>query len=636
VTRAGARFKNPSRAAAAIVALLAIGLVSLPAGARAGGPAPIGSADPAGNRGVPPRLARRLADTPAAGIGGLAASAHGARDRRRLGLPSYATLLGNGWQRQAARADLRFAAALSAAPGARARPGMAVAQRSPAAELDRLVARDTLRGPGGRQTRRLKLATSLSGGCPQLNELGTGYGWSGIGRATYVVTTTERVGHFDLITSVVFDGSFRTRPEMLPSATASSFSSADSGEISITRNQVAVDRRSGKRRQVGETERFNSSLDPFYGPDSSFTSFINSQEDGAPAPPRRLTSGAWSEAARAFMAVPYDALRSKVLGAERLARTPNACVIVDVEAPTHLAPGQSIDLTGVARPVRAGAPSAAVRLAGAVRGTWINPQGQSAVPASSIERVRAGRPWYSFTAPPQRWQAPVGLELELLSGAGIARTPVSFETEEPRLHFEILGASIETHTTASRPSPFCGEVGGRQTFSGTFAPQPFSPDDQLTLDGGVSGEVEAIVNAEWHDHVVHGCRSSDAGPERCEAAMPNRTPSGDGSWPVSLAFAPAADPSELTVLWRMEDPEVGFVDAGDAECNAHVWGYFPEEARRRTIPRAALQVLGPVTLTFAGSGHLDLHAGYEPASIDHQWEYKVTLRRVSAAGQPLG
>jgi hypothetical protein len=594
---------------ARVLLAIAIGLLTLPAGA--------------------------LADGPAEEVAALAASGRGAADRHHLGLPSYATLLGHTWQSKVKRADRRFAAALKAAPSRRARPGVAVAQRSAGADLDKLVARDALRGPNGRQTRELKLATSLSGGCPQLNPLGTGYGWTGLGRAVYVVTTTERAGRFDLITSVVFDGSFHTSPEMLPSATAAAFSSADSGRISITRNQVAVDCRSGKRRQVGETERFASDLDPFYGPDSTFTDFVASQEDGAPAPPRRLNGAAWSEAAVAFMAVPYEALRSRVLAAERLARTPNACVAFDVDAPTHLAPGQTIDLTGVARSVPGGGASAAVRLAGEVRGTWINQRGQSAVP-SSIERVRAGGPWYAFTAPPQHWQGPVGLELELVSGAGIARTPVTFLAADSQLHFEILDASIETHTTASRPSPYCGEVGGEQRFSGRFAPQPFSADDQLTLDGGsVSGEVEAIVDAEWHDHLVRGCRSGEAGPEPCEATMPNRTPDGDGSWPVHLSFAPAADPSELTVLWRMEDPEVGFVDAGDAECNAHVWGYFPEEVRRRTIPRATLQASGPVTLTFAGSGHLDLHAGYEPASIDHQWDYKVTLRRVDATGRPL-
>jgi hypothetical protein len=226
--------------------------------------------------------------------------------------------------------------------------------------------------------------------------------------------------------------------------------------------------------------------------------------------------------------------------------------------------------------------------------------------------------------------------MELVSAAGIARTPVSFEAEQPQLYFEVLGASIETHTVASRPSPYCGEIGGRQAFSGSYSPQPFSPDDQLTLaDGQVSGGVEAIVDAVWHDHLVYGCRAGGAGAEPCEEAMPDRVPSGDGSWPINLSFGPAADPAELTLTWRMDDPEVGFVDAGDAECNSHVWGYFPDEVRRRTISRASLQATGPITLTFVGSGHLDRHADVDPASIDHDWAYTVTVRRVDAQGRAL-
>jgi hypothetical protein len=42
-----------------------------------------------------------------------------------------------------------------------------------------------------------------------------------------------------------------------------------------------------------------------------------------------------------------------------------------------------------------------------------------------------------------------------------------------------------------------------------------------------------------------------------------------------------------------------------------------------------------VTLTFAGSGHLDQHAGYEPASIDHDWEYTITIQRVDEQGRRL-
>ncbi len=65
------------------------------------------------------------------------------------------------------------------------------------------------------------------------------------------------------------------------SAEADDFSSVHDGEISITRNQVAVNRKTGKRRTVGETERYTSSLDPFYKPEGNFEAFIASQEDGA-------------------------------------------------------------------------------------------------------------------------------------------------------------------------------------------------------------------------------------------------------------------------------------------------------------------------------------------------------------------
>ncbi len=613
------------------LALAALVIAAAPGTAAADGPTAIGAAERADGSGAPPRVARFLAGSPARGAASLLASSRSAADRGSLGLPSYAELLGPGWKRKAARADARFAR-LGPVRAGRDRRAAASSAASPTASFERtLGAQDALKGRSGRQTRTLRVTTSLDGGCPRPNALGTGYGWSGLGRATYLVTTTERIGRFDLTTSVLFDGRFRTSPEMRDNATAASFSGADAGEISITRNQVALDRRSGKRRTVGETERFTSALDPFYGPDGEFSAFVAGQEDGAPAPPRRLTTGAWKEAARRFMAIPYEALRSRVLEAERLARTPNACVTVAVDAPGHLAPGQAVELTGTAKPTAAAAGGTPIKFAGALRGTWINPRGQSAVPLSSIERVREGGPWYSFTAPPAPWpdSIPVGIELELLSGAGIAKTPVTFKAEQSQLRFEILDASVETRTTASRPSPYCGEVGGQQSFSGRLSPLPSSTDNQLTLaDGTVSGGLEARVQASWHDHSVFGCRAGASGSEPCQATMPDRSPAGDGSWPINVSFEPAQNPTELTLAWRMDDPEVGFVDAGDAECNAHVWGFFPDEVRRRTISRSALQASGPITLTFAGSGHLEQHAGYEPASIDHRWDYELTIRRV--------
>ena len=499
---------------------------------------------------------------------------------------------------------------------------------------------DAVKGKGGKQTRSLKVAATLSGGCPQLTDFGDGYGWKGTGRATYEVSTTERSGRWDVITSVVIDGSFQTRPWMNHDATADDFSSADFGEIAITRNQVAVDRETGKRRTIGETERFTSTLDPFYKPEGNFDAFIAAQDDGAPAPPRPLRSSVWEDVAINFMAIPYDAMRSRVADAVKLARTPNKCVTIDFpDAPTHLAPGQTTNLTGVPHLTGDGAgttPFYILQSSSRIGADWINMQGQSAQPLGSMSQLWSGKPWYSFTAPAEAWPdtKPVGLDFTLTSSAGIATAPVKFKTEEPTVYYEILDAKIDNHTDASKPSPYCGEVGGSRSFAGTFDPEPFSTDDHLTIDGGdVSGEVVGNVQAEWYDDYVYGCK---AGPSSCSAHLPDRSPLPDGSWPVAVSFSEAAEPSKIRLDWGMDDPEVGFVDAGDDECNSHVWGYFPQEAQRTTIPRSEMQGTGPIHLTLAGSGHLDHEGNGDPANIDYDWDYELTIQRVDENGDPIG
>ncbi len=57
----------------------------------------------------------------------------------------------------------------------------------------------------------------------------------------------------------------------------------------------------------------------------------------------------------------------------------------------------------------------------------------------------------------------------------------------------------------------------------------------------------------------------------------------------------------------------------------------------RRVPLAALQGTAPFTLTFEGTGHLDVNAdGRTPASIDHAWAYTLTLQRVDEGGRPPG
>ena len=463
-------------AVAALLALATVLVLSAPAVA-AGPPEITGPVSPGGS--VPPALEGKVGEMPSDGAVGLNASAFRASNRTGLGLPSYKLLLGKGWKQKAKKADKRFATELDeseAVPGAGKQRGDGVTED----EFDReFKIKDAIKGKGGKQTRSLRVAATLEGGCPLMHEGSEGYGWTGSGRAVYEVTTTERVGKYDLVTAVVMDGSFHARPDMLMSAEAEEFSIADYGEISITRNQVAVNRKTGKRSKVGETERYTSSIDPFYKPEGNFEAFIASQEDGAPAPERPLKTTDYTKLGGWFMLIPYDAMRSRVLEAAKLAQTPNKCVTISFPAaPTHLAPGQAVNLTGVPKLTADPGitPFFILQATSRIRADWINFQGQEATPLGKIHQLLNSKPWYSFKAPAKAWPEtkPVGLDFTLYSAAGVAKAPVSFKPESPEVHYEILDASFSTDTDASRTTPLC-DVGGHEQFDGTFHPTEFSP-----------------------------------------------------------------------------------------------------------------------------------------------------------------
>ena len=607
--------------------------------ARAAGPAPI-VAPPKAQEPVPAALQGKLGPMPSVGTSALLSSTSPAGARKGLGMPDYKRLLGRKWKKITAGADRKFAGKLDdslAAPGKGA-----LRARSKADDFDRMFkAGDQVKGRGGKQSRKLRVSVAMDGGCPRLMGFGDTYGWEATARAVYEVNTTERAGRYDVITGVTIDANFKARPKMLDSAVADDFSIADYGEIDITRNQVAVDRKTGKRSKIGETERFHSTIDPFYAPEGDFDRFIRDQEDGSPAPNRPMRSSVWEDAARNFMAIPYDAMRSAVLQGERLAQTPNRCVTISFPAaPTHLAPGQKINLTGIPKLTEDNvSPFYILQSGSRIRAYWINMQGQQSEPLGKMHQLWGGKPWFSFTAPPQTWpeSRPVGLDFEFTSAAGIATAPVSFKPESPAVHYAILDASISTDTDASRPDSLCGEVGGHEQYDGTFHPTAFSADDVLNIapDGEIGGQVEGVVDAGWHDHTVYGCDTRLSGNDYCEKAMPNRSPMPDGTDSVWVGFSSAADPSKVRLDWAFANPEVGFQDAGDDECNSYVWGYFDPPVDTSYVSRSSLQQNGPITLTLAGNGHIDKFAGFDPASIDHSWEYEITIQRVDANGNPL-
>lgn len=621
-----------------LAAIALCGLALLAPSASAAEAPPVVSPDAPANRPVPPPLEGLTGEHPSQATTGLLAGSSSAKSRHGLGLPSYPELLGKRWRAKVTRADRGLLRELetSAAPA-----GGSTAAATPTERfLRRYDAGDVLKSRKGKQTRRLRVSAEISSLCPKSSyELG-GFGWFGRGRATYEVATTERVGRWDVTTSTLFDGHFRSRPQMLTTAHAHDFHPADYGEISITRAQVAVDRRSGKRRKIGETERFTSKIGVNYDAEQSFLDLIAAHEDGKPAPKRKLRSGEWKEAAEWFMMIPYDAMRRQVLDGEAAAQTPNRCVQIDVDAPSHLAAGWSLALTGNARLTHdpGYSHSGILERTNKVRAFYINEAGQSARPLSDLRGMARGKPWYEFTAPGAPWPKakPAGIEFQLISAAGIAERDVTFEAELPTLHFKVLDAEFETSTVASTDHPLCGEVGGSLRFSGKHSPKAFSADDRLEIsDGFVGGKVSGKTSARWHDHSLYGCKIVGDGLAPCSEQMPDRTPGTDGIWEVWVSFQAASDPGQINLQWALDDPHVGYFDATDAQCYSYVAGSLPYEAGRQTIPRSKLQGTEPITLSFDGSKHLDQHGGFQPASIDHTWHYELTIQRVDANGAPI-
>lgn len=592
---------------------------------------------PAAPAGAKVTLPFQAADT-AGGLTQLFAATRAPKLRAGLGQPSYARLLGRRWRTRAAAADAALVRRMTGAPARTRAAAIADPQ-----DADPLGAGDALRGIRGSQRRKLRIAVGMDSGCPKYAPPGYHYFEYGItARGDYEVTTVERVGRWDVTTAVVLEVRFRGSSTTHADATLGDYLN-DEGTVSVTRRQTARDRRTGRTKVTGPTERTTQSLSPLLILDGDFDDFIAANDDARPAPRTHLRSAAWSELAQKFVAVVYLEVVKDMKAAEAVLRTPNRCVGLALEGPARLAPGQLTKLVGrvVARRPEI-TPAQILEGARVVDATFVNDQGQSLKyigRLNSTEDFTDGQPWYDFTAPPKAWPEgrPAGVTLTLATPTGIATGTITFGPIDTTMHFRVVGASLRIHTDATSDDTYCGTVAGSKTFSGDFADDGFDADDLIEVrDGRWSGQVDARVAARWTDHHLEGCRSGPNGKERCATTMPDRAPGGDGTWPISFAASGDASAGEVTLTWSLDQPEVGFVDRGDEECNVHIWSAFPLERRIRKVAVSALQGSGPVTVTFADTGTLDVNNdGMDHANITHTWEYTLTLQRVAADGSPL-
>jgi hypothetical protein len=205
------------------------------------------------------------------------------------------------------------------------------------------------------------------------------------------------------------------------------------------------------------------------------------------------------------------------------------------------------------------------------------------------------------------------------------------------LHYKVLSASINNHTVASSPDTLCGQESGRRTFTASGGAQAFDPDNAIaTHNGSVSGDISVRVpGGAWSGHHLEGCSLSPSPMHACTVDMPTRPVLGDGRWPMGFSISGGANDAMWQMRWSMDDPEVGFVDAGDDECNVHIWGYFDDATQLRMVPRATMLQTSPVTLVFKGSGVAPNTPNNPGATVSHTWNYTMTIQRVGPDGAPL-
>jgi len=205
------------------------------------------------------------------------------------------------------------------------------------------------------------------------------------------------------------------------------------------------------------------------------------------------------------------------------------------------------------------------------------------------------------------------------------------------LHFKVLGSSISTHANASSSDLLCGTVAGEIRFAGTGGADAFDDANAITLERGRwQGEIETRAAAQWTGHALEGCTLAGVGRPRCATTMPPRRPGGDGTWPLGFSIRGEAGDDQLELRWSLDDPSVGFVDAGDPECNVHIWAPLEVEDSIRHVPRATFTGSEPFSVSFTGTRRLlENWSNRAPAVIDHAWTYVIQLQRVGSDGQPL-
>jgi hypothetical protein len=582
--------------------------------------APAASAAPKPIAGQAPRAD---APAPADAVRGLLEATRGQKARTGLGLPHYKALLGRKWESKVRKADGAFAAAVVApAPGSLRRSAAAPDYFGD----DPLGAADSIKGTGAKQHRRLKVETGLDSMCPTHNPGVDADGYweiKGKARGELVVTTVERVGRYDVTTSVVLDVQFEVHSQTGGASMVGIF--ADAGRVSITRSQTARDRRTGKTRRTGPTQRFSESLSPLLVLDGGFEDFIDQQDrDESPAPRRPLRSGVWSDLAQRFVSVVYLAIERDFAGAQQHFQTPNTCVDMTIPAPEALAPGAKVNLHGVPRLKQGSATVDQLIANSPVLAQELTVQGESYRSLAGATPWKAGEDWIEFTAPPQAWPAsnPAGVRLILKSGAGVAEAVASFQPIEGTVYFKVLEVSGSVDATDVRTtSGQCTFTGGPQRTEVGAPAQPGTvPHGKLEEQFGSIWTPIAYQRGAYS--TLHSCPTSQTPCDYAPESIPNQN--------LGINLRKTED-GRVRLSWSFVA-----VQLGHSGCGLQVPDlYVDRELLETTHSLGDFHGSKPFVVETSNSQTYSVQQGISTMTGKLRWSFRMVLQRVRADGSAL-
>lgn len=557
--------------------------------------------------------------TPHAAFTQLLTKTRSAKARTKLGLPAYSKLLGNKWAKKVAAADSKLASRLDP-PGGAAR---ARGKDAGTGMIDLPVGiKDRLSGKGGSQTRRLRVASALDGGCPTPDENGI-WGISGRARGEYVVTTVERAGRYDITTTLVFETRFAIHAGSLRTGHLES-PIGRGGNVSVTRTQTARDRRTGKTRRTGPTTRDVEDLSTLLILEGRFDDFIdeNNGDDDAPAPNRPIDKNQLRDAAQGLVGVVYLSLNRDVQIADARLQAPNTCVTLTFDTPPRISPSQAVDLIGKPHLVQGQVTDAQLLEQANVRSIeLVNDRGQSADLVQTDGNFTTDKPWYRFTAPAAAWpeDQPVGVKLVFESYAGVADATILFKPIASNLYFEVIDVHGSVDATDVRTEDgSCVFTGGPQHVDiGTAAGAPIG-----NLEGQFGHVESPIAYTRGAYTTLLDCGADEKPCSYATESVPNQhlgvnlRQTGDGQVKLSWGFVA--------------------VQLGHSGCSLQVPDLYVDQALLETsVPVSRFQGDEPFTIENSGDQTYSAQQGISTMTGHLHWGFSFTLQRVRADGSPL-